>query len=591
MKLPYGIADFYSLITSGYVYVDRTAHIQTLEELGRALLFLRPRRFGKSLWLQTLATYYDLRRQDEHERIFSHLAIGRDPTPLAHRYFVLVWDFSNVKPRGTSTELGDRLDQYVLGTVEAFLSDYAEHFPGPVAVGEDPVRTLEVLLAAIRQTPWPLYLLIDEYDNFANEVMVASEESYHDLVHTDGPLKALFKWVKAAMAGRGLERLFLTGVSPVVMSDITSGLNICENVYLYEELSTLCGFTEDEILGLLSELKSTVGASWTVLEAAEMMRVWYNGYRFAPSAQEAVYNPTLALYFLKHLARTGRYPRQMLDANLAADEGRLAYLGRVTSGQQAVLDLIQTGRSLEVVELEERFTLEAMLDRSSQDKMFLASYLYYFGMLTLAGETAQGRLRLEVPNLVVEKLYIDEAQRVLLPAGPDRTAGEEPVLKLLASGEIEPFLRFVEERIFKTFGIKDYLWMDEHALKMVFLALLFQDVNYVVSSEAELDRGYADLCLLRRPDRRVPGLLDLLFELKYLKLGTLRKSARELRSLSSSQLVGLPGVEDTLQEAETQLRSYGQALSSRFGDALDLRSFVVVALGFERLLAREVVIG
>jgi len=156
MKFPYGIADFYSLVTSGYVYVDRTAHIRTVEEMGRALLFLRPRRFGKSLWLQTLATYYDLRRAGEHERLFGELAVGREPTPLAHRYFVLVWDFSNLKPQGTPEEVGRRLDQYVLGTVEAFLADYREHLPIPVTIEEDPVRTLEQLLSAIRQTPYPL---------------------------------------------------------------------------------------------------------------------------------------------------------------------------------------------------------------------------------------------------------------------------------------------------------------------------------------------------------------------------------------------------------------------------------------------------
>jgi hypothetical protein len=259
MKLPYGIADFYSLVTSGYVYVDRTAYVRVLEDMGRSLLFLRPRRFGKSLWLQTLATYYDLRRAGESRRIFGDLAIGRDPTPLAHRYFVMAWDFSNLKPQGTVEEIGRRLDQYVLGTVEAFVADYRDHLPGPVEIQEDPVRTLENLLSAIRQTSHPLYLLVDEYDNFANEVMVVSEESYRGLVHSDGPLKALFKWVKAAMAGRGLERLFITGVSPVVMSDVTSGLNICRNVYLDSRLNGLCGFLEAEVRDLVERLLAAAG--------------------------------------------------------------------------------------------------------------------------------------------------------------------------------------------------------------------------------------------------------------------------------------------------------------------------------------------
>ena len=591
MKLPYGIADFYSLVTSGYVYVDRTADVRTLEDMGRALLFLRPRRFGKSLWLQTLATYYDLRRAGEHQKIFGELAIGRDPTPLAHQYFVMVWDFSNLKPQGTIEEIGRRLDQYVLGTVEAFLSDYRDELPGSVKVREDPIRTLENLLGAIRQTPHPLYLLVDEYDNFADEVMVVSEESYRGLVHADGPLKALFKWVKAAMAGRGLERLFITGVSPLVMSDITSGLNICSNVYLDPRLNTLCGFVESEVEDLTARLLIAMGEragpEIDAVSALAMMRTWYDGYRFSPDASELVYNPTLVLYFLAALLGLGKYPRQMLDANLAVDEGKLDYLSQVASGQQAVLDLVQSGQPLEVIELEESFTLRAMLDRSSQDRSFLASYLYYVGMLTLAGESPRGRLRLEPPNLVVRKLYVDEIQRFLLPDGSERGAGEASALKLLAEGEIEPLLRFVEDRIFKVFGVRDYLWMDEHALKMAFLVLLFQDVNYVVHSEAELERNYADLCLLRRPDRRAPGLYDVLFEFKYLKLRSVDRTGRELRRLERDELERLPGVEDAFAEAESQLREYRHALERRFGATLRLRAYAVVALGFERLLARD----
>ena len=416
MKLPYGIADFYHLRTAGYEYVDRTHAIRTVEERGEALVFLRPRRFGKSLWLRTLACYYDLRYAGEHERLFGDLAVGREPTPLAHRYFVLSLDFSLINPepppRGVNRDVSSRVDRigneihdYLNRTLKSFVSDYRDHLPEPVTIEADAFHTLDGLLAVIRQTPYRLYLLVDEYDNFANEVMTSDPDTYDDLVHTDGPFKYLFKWVKGVMAGKGLERLFMTGVSPIVMSDVTSGLNMAEDVYLEADLNALCGFTGDELRSLLEKLREQSRDDWTVAEAHEMMRVWYNGYRFAENAAEAIYNPTLSLYFLSHLQREGTYPREMLDNNLAADEGKLEYLGRVASGQESVIDLIRSGQPLGIERLQKRFSLRTMLDRSSQDATFLGSLLYFFGMLTLDGRGRIRELLLSPPNLLARKFY------------------------------------------------------------------------------------------------------------------------------------------------------------------------------------------
>jgi len=198
MRIPYGVSDFYSLRTEHNVYVDRTDRIRVLEGLGKSLLFLRPRRFGKSLWLSTLAAYYDLRRADEHERLFGDLAIGKAPTPLAHRFFVLRWDFSKINPdpppwgvnadvNSRHDRLGNEINGYLKTSIEVFLLDYREHLPEPPRLGEDPFHNLERLLAAIRRTPYRLYLLIDEYDNFANEIVTSDAETYHDLVRSDGP--------------------------------------------------------------------------------------------------------------------------------------------------------------------------------------------------------------------------------------------------------------------------------------------------------------------------------------------------------------------------------------------------------------------
>ncbi|MEE8525720.1 MAG: AAA family ATPase [Thermoanaerobaculia bacterium] len=603
MKVPYGIADFYALRTEGYLYVDRTDRIRALEDLGKALLLLRPRRFGKTLWLRTLACYYDLRTAAEHQRLFGGLAAGGEAeTPLAHRYFVMTWDFSDIDPdpppRGVNAGVSSRVERigneihgYLNGRVTSFVSDYREHLPCSVDVAADAFRTLGNLLDAIRQTPYRLYLLIDEYDNFANEVMAAADDDYLQLVHTDGPFKRLFKWVKAATAGQGLERLFLTGVSPVVMSDVTSGLNILENVYLYPELADLCGFTDKEVRGLLEDLEAEQAAAeravaWTVAEAHGMVRDWYDGYRFAPGTPGGIYNPTLVLYFLKHLQRTGEYPRQMLDANLAADEGKLEYLAETAAGKEAVIEVIRGRGPLEIEQLADRFTLRSMLERPAQDASFLGSYLYYFGMLTLQGETEFRTLLLAPPNQVVRKLYVERILRFLLPLGDSRTAAVGPVRALLRSGDLEPLLDFVESTVFATLSNRDARWANELTVKTIFLTLLWDDVSYSVFSEPELGHGYADLCLLRRPDARASSLKDLLFEFKRLSLTEVGMGGREVRAADRGTLATLVPVKKALDAAEAQLEDYRRALDkSRLG-APDLRAWAVVALGFERLVAR-----
>jgi len=625
MKLPYGIADFASLIADGYVYVDRTQYIQTMEELGRALLFVRPRRFGKSLWLHTLSTYYDVRYRDQHQNLFGNLAVGHEPTPRAHQYFILEWNFSNIDPLGGGandlvTGIGALLEDYVNGTIEAFLSDYrdvlAEYLDEPVEVDGNATRSLENLLAAIRRTPYKLYLTIDEYDNFANEILIGDEPTYRRLISADGPFKRLMKQVKAATEGRGVERLFLTGVTPVVLSDLTSGLNIAKNVSLEEELGALCGFTEAEVSGLteqaLGERRDAGKASaFSAEEAVEMMRTWYNGYRFAPpplegealgaesapsQGQEAVYNPTLTLYFLDYLLRKGTYPRQMLDTNLAADENKLRFLGRETGAGDVLAELVQTGEPLEVERVEERFTLSEMLSRAGQDQTAMGSLLFYFGMLTIEGSLPRRTLLLAPPNLVVRKLYIEQTLHQMLEGAVDVPNLGSPAWALMENGEIDPLLDLVEDRLFPHFSRRDTRWFNELAVKTAFVALLFQDINYRLFSEPTIEgaappgkgHGFADLVLLLRPDARSTPLSDLLLEFKLVKPEALGEDAARLDVLERDVLSEIPPVATALEEATVQARRYRAGLEKRYGDHLRLRTWAVVAVGFKRLVAREV---
>ncbi len=592
MKFPYGVSDFHKIITGGYVYVDRTAHIRTIEEAGSQLLFLRPRRFGKSLWLSTLENYYDVARADEFETLFGHLTIGQDPTPRHNQYFVLKWDFSAVAPRGGTEDIRQALHNHINSQIQFFANTYRDWLEGPIEIDRnDAIYSFQMLLAALQRAPYPLYLLIDEYDNFANEIMMGPEEvgqeRYKTLLYGEGALKTVFKAVKSAASGRGLDRVFITGVAPVVLSDLTSGYNVAKTIALMPELNALCGFTEEEIAETLRAIAATGAIAEDQTAAAlEMMRTFYNGYRFSYDAKTVVYNPTLAVYFLKHLAQYGEYPREVLDVNLAMDRNKLAYIAQLPNGAQLLLDVLQSTEPLSLVRLARRFGVEDV-QHAVKDTTFMLSLLYYFGILTLAGYTRMGKLKLQVPNLVARKLYVEQLQDTLLPAVRQDTVAQLAET-FYTSGDLAPVCEFVEQRYFKVFDNRDYRWANELTVKTAFLTLLFNDTFYIMDSEPALERAYADLVMIVRPDMRQYALLDFLIEFKYVKLSDVGLSSVEARELSVTDIKALPPVQEKLAEARAQLRDYRGTLETVYGEKLRLRTYAVVALGFDRLLEEGV---
>ncbi len=594
MKFPYGIADFYKLITENYFYVDRTDRIRLVEEAGPHLLFLRPRRFGKSLWLSTLENYYDVAKADEFERLFGHLAIGQNPTPLHNRYFVMKWDFSAVASHTDVEQIERALHDHINGCVEQFKVQYRDHLDYEIQLHQDnALRTFQSVLAAVRTTPYRLYLLIDEYDNFANEVVMGGQpggrQRYEELLYGEGAFKSLFKAIKATQTGMGLDRVFITGVSPIVMSDATSGYNVAKNIYFEPQFNDLCGFWAHEIEEVVAQIAAACGlpAEKTV-EALAMMRTFYNGYAFSDGVDSLLYNPTLALYFFDHFQRRCGYPRNMLDNNLAMDRAKIAYVARLPGGEALITQALQEEPPLSLLHLEDRFGVAEML-APSQDTRFMASLLTYLGVLTLAQEqTAAGKQILRIPNLVARRLYAEQLQEMLLPAGRDRDEAASLAEALYSRGDPQPLCNFVEQRYFPVFDNRDYLAANELTIKTALLTLLFNDILYIVDSETALARGYADLTLIVRPEMRRFQLLDLLIECKFVKLGEVGMSGEEVRSRGRAELLALEPVQQRLAEAGRQLHTYRQALHAQYGDLLRLRAYAMVALGFERLVWQEI---
>ncbi|MGI9212887.1 MAG: AAA family ATPase, partial [Methylococcaceae bacterium] len=435
-------------------------------------------------------------------------------------------------------------------------------------------------MTAIQETGNKLYLFMDEYDNFANEILVAKQEQYESLIYGDGLFRTLFKAVKAATS-QGLDRVFITGVSPVAMSDITSGYNVAKNIYLKPRFNTLCGFTGNEVSDILQTL-SAGQTAWSVQEALGMMRTFYNGYRFCEQESETVYNPTLCLYFMEALQEQNNYPEEMLDDNLGMDRNRLIYLAGLLEGEPLLIEALGEGEGLIIPRISRRFGVADML-KKVRDRDTVISLFYYFGILTLAGRLGLGKWVMKIPNLVSRSLYVDQLRDLYVTASDDRNALNGIKATLFEKGDIKPACEFVENRLLPVLSNRDYRWINELAIKVMFMTVLYDDLIYMMVSETEVNHGYADLSFIVRPDARQYKPLDLVIEFKYLSLKDLGMSGEVIRDKSSEELMKLPLVSAKLAEAENQAIKYGDTLKDRYH--LDtITRFAVVAIGLERVV-------
>ena len=609
MKFPYAIRDFYALITEGYLYLDRTDRIPVMEALGKEVLFLRPRRFGKSLWLSTLMNYYDVAKAADFDRLFGQLAIGQQPTPLHNQYLVMRWDFSEVRSHGAIAQIELALHQHLNQWIDSFIKDYRHLVPtlaSDVVIEQtNGLTSFHSLVAAVRRSPYKLYLFIDEYDNFANEVMMAAsggnhseQQRYRDLIAGEGMFKTLFKNLKSAGSGEGLDRLFMTGVSPIVMNDITSGANTTKEITWHPDLHDLCGFSQAEVRHLVEQVSASCNfPPAKTTEALEQLRLFYNGSRFVtrelgPAITAKVYNPTLTFYFLEELQRFCLYPENMLDQNLAPDYNKLVYISSHPAGATLLRDALNDATTVSMTSLNERFGMAELL-QPDQQRDRLAVLLCYLGALTVGGKTAAAELVLEIPNLVMRKLYAERILELIFPAAAERDAGQDAARHLFTQGEIEPLCAFIEQTYLAVYDNRDYQHFNELTLKTLFMALLQHNNLYIMDSEPTLQRAYGDLIMLIRPEMRHYSVYDLLFEFKYVPLERVRHAKKkltgqQLRELTRQKLLALDAVTTEVDQAKAQLGLYQQTLRQKYGTKLKLRTYAVVSVGFERLVWVEV---
>ncbi|MEM7534140.1 MAG: AAA family ATPase, partial [Chloroflexota bacterium] len=592
------------------------------------LLFMRPRRFGKSLWLSTLMNYYDVAKEDDFERLFGHLAIGQDPTPMRNKYMVMRWDFSKIVVSGTIEGIQLSLNKHLNYYIKQFSREYRHYLKETIEVDEDDALiSFSALVSAAKLSGYKLYLFIDEYDNFANEVLMvprqktteetnAQRQRYVDLVKGEGLFKTLFKNLKSSGSGDGLDRVFMTGVSPIVLSDVTSGANTFENISWRREYNELCGFTETELRGLAAqlldspELQDVIEDKDSELEKMmALMENYYNGSLFIDDFRKGkadnvpkVYNPTLAFHFLKEFQARQEYPTELLDENLTPDDHKLRHIAAYKAGPELLDDAFALDRTTTVRTLRKKFGVRDLLNINLQ-KERLAVLLCHLGALTPAGLGPAHKIRLEIPNLVIQQLYSERVLTHRVKSDDSMVqAGIAAADELFETGDIEPLCLFAQTHLLNLYSGRDGKDFNEGTLKTIFMMLLYHTDLYLMYSEATIERSFGDLLLLVRPGMRESGLVDILIEFKQLPLNqtteasTTQKGKTVYKALTEDdaktrpreEMKALKNVEAKFTEAENQLHKYRRKLVAQHGDDLNLRCYAIVSVGFGRILWHEV---
>jgi hypothetical protein len=521
MKIPYGISDFHQLRTEGYFYADKTRYIELLESLPmRYIIFLRSRRFGKTLFANMLGWYYNQNHGELFGDLFRGTYIFERPTPARASYMVLSFNFSGINTQ-TLENANEGFTAKIRSAVNVFTEHYHEYFKDDerrqIAGAVGPSDILNSLFETLRGKGIrkKIYVIIDEYDHFANNILSQGKSVFKDLVRTDGYVRPFYEALKQGTESVA-DRIFITGVMPVLLDSLTSGFNIGMNLSTDARFNAMLGFTDDEITPILEYLNQT--------ESREIIRTYYDGYCFSPDTEQRVYNSDMILYHALTQPQTNAAPVCRIDRNVVSDYRKIRAVLSIgeKSLEEEVLTRIVAERQIHIHEIAQLFILteetEFLFDEDT-----LGSLLFYMGYLTVAGKQGISTV-LRIPNLVMESLYL-EYMTAMLTRRADvriRDRSRREMLQGLLDGQIGGLIGQTEA-LLKGLSNRDYQNFDEKYIKVVMLSLL-SDVNiYIPHSEYEVCAdGYADIYLqaVFEPEQSAHYFI----ELKYVKAGASKKT-------------------------------------------------------------------
>lgn len=493
-QVPYGVADFATVIEQNLYYVDKTMFIPELEKQPRNLFFIRPRRFGKSIFLSMLYSYYDCTQSHKFQSLFGNLWIGQHPTPLQGKYQVLFLDFSQIT--GNIDKLETKFNSYLSINLDAFVRQYSEYYQAEmeeILAQEDFEEKMELIFKAAKAHQYHLYLIIDEYDNFTNVILNERVENvYHAITHADGFYRDVFKKFKG-----NFERIFMMGVSPVTLDDVTSGFNIGWNISIKPEFDEMLGFSTTDVVEMFTYYKEhgSIPVDSDIDAIVNDMKPWYDNYCFAEEAlkkKTRMFNCDMVLYYLRNYMDNGCSPRQMIDPNTRTDYGKMKKLlqfDKLDGERKGIIRKIAEEEQI-VTQLYESFSAYQI----PKAEIF-PSLLFYYGMLTIKG-TRGSKLILGIPNNNVRKQYygyLEEEYQA--KAYVDVNQLTDYYYDMAYDGKWEEGLRFMADAYAKVSSVRDGIEAERN-LQGFFMAYLNLNDYYITAPELELNHGYCDFFLL-----------------------------------------------------------------------------------------------
>ena len=494
-RIPYGVSDFVDIIKRNQYYVDKTMYIPKLEEEADSLFFIRPRRFGKSLLLSMMCAYYDINQSDRFEELFGKLWIGSHPTPYRGKFQVLFLDFSKIG--GDIKDLKENFNNYCNIRLDNFIERYKRAYRPEIVekIKSAPtaVDKLNMIDTEAKDANMQLYLIIDEYDNFTNVVLNEhGEKVYWALTHAKGFYREIFKVFKGMFT-----RIFMTGVSPVTLDDLTSGFNIGWHISTKPAFNQMLGFSTEDVREMFEYFKSAgkVRPDCDVESVIAEMKPWYDNYCFSKNAlqtQSKVFNCDMVLYYLRNYAETGEAPEEMIDPNTKTDYNKmkkLLQLDKLDGNRKGViLEIAEKGKIIS--NLETTFPAETLTNPN-----MLVSLLFYYGMLTIKG-TRGSRLILGIPNNNVRKQYYEYLlEQYEEKASLDTNQLEDYFYDMAYDGKWHDALQFLADSYAKVSSVRDGIEAERN-IQGFFMAYLNLNAYYMTAPELELNHGYCDFFLL-----------------------------------------------------------------------------------------------
>ena len=494
-QVPYGVSDFVTVREQNLYYVDKTMYLSLLEQQPRNVFYIRPRRFAKSLFISMMRAYYDKLMADRFDSLFGGLWVHEHPTPLMGRYQMLYLDFSQVG--GDIERLPERFDDYCSLMLDDFMHSYRDEYPDETVKAFFETRQMADKLDLIRNSAVrlriPLYLIIDEYDNFTNIVLNENgEEVYHAITHASGFYRDVFKKFKGMF-----ERIFMTGVSPVTLDDLTSGFNIGWHLSMNPKFDKMLGFSTEDVRSMLLYYKEAgmLPSESDVEAIIAEMKPWYDNYCFAKEClkqEERVFNCDMVLYYLRQYMDSGHSPERMVDPNTKTDYNKLKKLlrlDRLDGDRRGVIRrIVEEGQLIAGVE-------ESFPARDLTNPDIFPSLLFYYGMLTIKG-TYGKRLILCIPNNNVRKQYYEylleeyDAQcRISIDTLNDYFDA------MSFDGQWREALQYIADAYRNLSSVRDSK-EGERSIQGFFMAYLSLNDYYITAPEVELNHGYCDFFLL-----------------------------------------------------------------------------------------------